>query len=332
MALSGEVLNFLANTSEIDVRLLFRGDLEFDTNTGLDSTNVFRYALDNAPDDAPFQYDGQTWHNFPFQTEDFIRKVNQVSNPIEVIMYDPSSYNLPGPMKNLLEDTRVLHRTTFTLLMVFMDQIPNSNPPKYFYEDTNYTVTLFKGKLNSPSATESMVNLGMITQFDVLKDEVPTVTYSSTCPYITGDKLCVLMPTQLSVNNKLDKTVDIASDGLTVTVHQTPTEEDPELGLIKINNQVVENYWSLGAIIFKDNGLEGYAKSIVKCEVLYNKYVLTLESQVPTYGSNFEVILHANCTKEFSDCKGRFGNEDNFGGQRSLIRVVGGSNIPLRDV
>ena len=324
MALNSTVLNFLKTAAELDVRLLFQGELEFETSQGTNSTNLFRYVMDNLPDASPLQYDSQTWYNFPFETQDFIRKINQVSNPIEVILYDPSTYNLPGPIKNLLEDTRVLNRAVFTLMLILMDKIPGTEPAEYFYQSTQHTITLFKGKLNSPSATESSTNLGMVTQFDMLKDQVPSIVYSNTCPYTTGDGICTLYTTQLGTNNRLEKTVTVASDGITVTIDDGV--------IISVYNQTVDDYWALGAIVFTDNGLEGYAKGIIDCSIVNNKYQLTLESQVSSSGGGFTAVLHANCTKEFNDCKDRFGNDSNFGGQRSLIRVIGGANEPLTDV
>lgn len=320
MAIDGTLLNFLANNDEGDPRLLFKATMDVNGQGGTIQKKLFQYTMDS----DSYVYDGDTYTPYPFQMEDFIRRLNDVSNPIEVLMWDAPEIDQPGTLKNLLEDTRILHRAIFTFILVFDDIVPGSNPAVKFSSDTKYEIILFKGRLNEPSATETTVNLGLVTQLNVLKDEVPSVTYSNTCPYTTGDKICIQNDKPeggagfLEANNDKVYTCSVDSTGLVV---------DLTGGIFLDNGIEINDFWNLGIIEFTEPSLEGTVRSVTDCVNNSTNYRLTLDDAVTPNLSSVTCVMRANCTRVFTDCKDRMRNEYNFGGMRSLIRVIGGSNI-----
>lgn len=319
--LSTALRNYLKSSKLMEPRVLF----QIETNLGDSSPLVLRYSTDN----ASIIYDGVTWSPYPVETQDFIQRINDGSNLLEMTMFDPEDVNLPGPIKQLLQYENILGRSIFKLYLVFMDEIPGGGGAK-FYEDTQHTVKLYEGRLDTATVAEDAVAFNLENVVDTLNAEIPKITYSSTCPYSTGDKNCTRLNASFPAQQSRSMNLAYFTDEVTCRITSSPYSPD----LPAINTT---DYWLHGIIIFNTGNLKGVVRTIVACNfipfpVVTDAWDLVLDE--PIYGAvgniNIQCYLKANCTRTFLDCKNRFKNEANFGGFQSVVKVVGNYTVPRR--
>ena len=286
----------------------------FEIDTGVGSL-VLRYSTDN----QAIVYGGATWSPFPVSTKDFIRRLNESGQKAEMILWDPEETQLPGALKQLLQYENILGRSEFKMFLIFLDEIPSS-PGNHFYENSIYTVPLYRGRIEEGLSAEGSVNLKLtnkVTGFDVT---VPLMRYSTTCPWTFGDANCRRVSSGLTTNSVSGSVSSISSSSvITVTVSGTPSPEN----VAKFANGLIE---------FTSGDTVGGLRIITNSTyVSAGVHTLTLDRPVSGLATGQTINLKMNCKRTQEDCKARFNNEDNFGGSRSVIRVAGGYSISSRN-
>jgi len=190
-----------------------------------------------------------------------------------------------------------------------------------FYKDRQFWVQMYVGKLNTASPGESGVSIELQSEVDFLSGEIPKVTYSYTCPYNTGDIHC----SRITSNFVKSATYDVISgSGKTITVDNI----QPSGTVVPPAGATDLAYWTMGLCTFKTGGLSGLYRIIRSCVQNGTGYDLTLDRAIPGSISSGTAELKPNCNRTFKDCKDRFTNNVNFDGKQSIIRSVGGLNVP----
>lgn len=314
MPMTSALRNYLKASKIAEPRILF------EISVALGSTPlVLRYCTDN----EAITYNSVTWSPFPVETQDFIKRMSDGSNLLELVMFDPDDVQMPGPIKALLQYEGAIGRTTFTMYLVFMDEVPGGGGAKFF-ENTANTIELYKGGLDTATFNEDAVAFNLENLVDGLDNEMPKAQYTSTCPYRTGDANCTrlaggLTPTLQSAENCSATSFPSTSSAVVSDLNSTAGRS--------------ATFWTNGIVIFNSGNLRGVVRTITNCaQISPTQWTLTFDEPISggvTSMTNIGCILRANCVRTYSDCQNRFSNGLNFGGFQSVVKVVGNYTVPV---
>jgi len=367
-----DIIALLNTRNSVDVAVLFEVSYKLGN-----TTSYIRHSIDNFP---LVDSSGNAWSAWIIDTQEFISRLNESTQPTEITIFDPEDTSLPGRFKSLLQYEKILNRATFNLWLVFKDPSPNitqqtistsvttnsttlnfssahqlnifdrieifdgtayvehrvisvsgnslttdkaSTIPQvttvrkpYFKDNTTWHKKI-SGKLRGASYAEGFTVLKISQESDLLTFDIPNVTYSYQCPYKPGDSNCIRKTTPIIVNDTYNV---VSTNGNQVIVQGNTVFPGT-------NN----DYWSLGSMSGLTGSISGIIRSIRKTTV--NSPVagqITLITDQPILGNitSGTVELHFNCNRSFKDCKDRFSNNINFGGLQTIVRSVGGINVP----
>ena len=396
-----DIVTLLKTKSSIDVAILF----EVASKLG-STTHYIRHSIDNYP--LVTNSGSVTWTPWVINTQEFISRLNESTQPTDITLFDPEDTSLPGKFKLLLQYEKILNRATFNLWVVFKDPSPNITQNtigtsvdvnakrtvlsfdsihdlnifdtievdhsgtgnwikhqvisktestittknteaflsaivtvrKPFYKDSTTWHKKISGKLRGATYSEGFTVLKIGQESDLLEFDVPNVTYSYQCPYKPGDSNCTRKATNLvssavyNINNAVGNSVTLTTVISTVPAGKT-VPPPAQLGGVLENPDETEflidqSYWALGSFAGLTGGLSGIVRSIRKAE--YNSsadtWQLTLDQPILGSFTSGTVEVHFNCNRTFEDCRNRMANSINFGGLETIVRSVGGINVP----
>lgn len=388
MGLHADIAALLAGSSGIDIAFLFRITVPLGS-----TTEYFRYCIDNIP--RLTDSGAVTWTPWPIEVSDFITRLTASQSPTKITFFDPDDSSIPGSLKSLIQNEKILNRARFEMWLVFGDPSANvtqdassfTGSPKTvlefahasphglgigdfvsvsdgsgeyhkfqvvnvvgdvvtvdntsattftdptptvrkpFFKDSGTWYKLFSGMLRGAEIGESVTVLNVQPESDLLDFPIPRVTYSFPCPYVTGDVNCIRKAS--SIVYEATFTVQSVS-GTTLNVI-TPTGIKPTGATLPITGATdAQTLWKLGIAVFQTGDLVGTIRNITGCSKMESVvgYVLTLDKPVRGSYTSGTVLLRANCSRSYEDCKARFNNSVNFGGVQSIVRAAGGINAP----
>lgn len=118
MGLHADIAALLAGNTGIDISFLFRITVPLGS-----TTTYFRYCIDNIP--RLTDSGAATWTPWPIEVSDFITRLSSSQSPTRITFFDPDDSSIPGSLKSLIQNERILNRARFELWLVFGD--PSAN-------------------------------------------------------------------------------------------------------------------------------------------------------------------------------------------------------------
>jgi hypothetical protein len=208
-----------------------------------------------------------------------------------------------------------------------------------YYKDSSTWIKYFEGTLDATTMGENTIQLSLKTNNDKLKVLVPKVRYSLHCPYITGDSNCTFFSSPIvteavgTIVSYSGKTLVVSMVGATINTNNAGSVTWPPVGGFPfIGKPQSERYWAGGGAMILSGNARGVVRGIRDCawDGVNNRFTLTLDRTYTGSVTAGTVRLLPSCSRTPEDCTNRFSNENNYGGQSSLIRSVGGLNVVRR--
>lgn len=210
---------------------------------------------------------------------------------------------------------------------------------KPMYKDSTTWARYYDGGLDASVIGENSVQLSLKTNNDKLTQVAPKVRYSLHCPYITADANCTMYSSNMikeanaTIISYSAKTMVIAMTGASLWINTGSSSTIWSDGLLPIAGKPAsESYWAGGGIMVLTGNAKGIIRGVRACtwDNSTKRFTLTLDRNYNGSVNSGVVKLLPSCSRNATDCSNRFANGDNFGGQSSLIRSVGGMNVPRR--
>jgi len=224
----------------------------------------------------------QTYTAMPIAREVYERSVE---NPINSVVL--AAANVDRAMSSYLASNEFRGRRV-VIRKVFADQLTSSGD----------SAIIFDGVMDSPSASEEVVQIEAVDRIGSLNNEAPKRWYQLLCNYKFGDENCFRGQ---------------ASGDMYNTLNGTASGDCTELILKSQDLGQADDYWKDGEVEITGGDEANEKRKILSSNSLgrYVSYNTSLDTAVAS-GDTF--TIRRGCDKTHFVCSGDFANDANFGG------------------